>query len=232
MRIIKCITFDLDDTLWACHPVIHRAEQESYQWIKTHYPKISNYYSEAQFGESRLNYHQAHPEDQFDFTKTRQDWLAQLAKTFGYSPKMAQDAFHVFWLARNQVTLFNGVTALLERLSKRFVMGTISNGNADIDKIGIGQYFNFSVQVREVGVAKPAPEMFQRALMLAQCQPHEMIHIGDHSLCDIFGALNAGLHAIWLNPQQRAWTETHQPSAIIQDLDEIETHIERIIAEL
>ena len=31
---IRCIAFDLDDTLWACKPVIEHAEQRFYAWLQ------------------------------------------------------------------------------------------------------------------------------------------------------------------------------------------------------
>ncbi len=41
MNDIRTITLDLDDTLWAIHPVIKRAEEQLYAWIAEHYPRIT-----------------------------------------------------------------------------------------------------------------------------------------------------------------------------------------------
>lgn len=172
---------------------------------------------------------QSHPDDVYDLTKIRQDWLSQLANTFSYDQKMVEDAFHIFWLARNQVTLFDGARDVLEQLSKQYSLGVLSNGNADVDHIGIGQYFDFSVNVADVGVAKPDAKIFHHALKLANSTASETIHIGDHSLYDVTGALNAGLHAIWYNPEKVQWTEEKSPTATISHLNEIEAQIERIM---
>ncbi len=223
--MIKCITFDLDDTLWACEPVLKMAEKKCYAWFKRYYPKITKNYSEQQLFESRQQYMHTHPEQVFNLTQIRLDWLAQIADEFSYPSQMVQDAFHIFWLARNQVTLFEGVLESLEQLSANFSLGVISNGNADVDQIGIGKYFDFSVNVIDAGFAKPAPEIFHHALKLANCAAEETIHIGDNPKCDVLGALNAGLYAIWYNPEQNAWLEDKKPSAIIQKLNEIETKI-------
>ena len=40
MLNIEAITMDLDDTLWDCHPVINKAEERLWNWLKTNYPKI------------------------------------------------------------------------------------------------------------------------------------------------------------------------------------------------
>ena len=219
---IKCITFDLDDTLWACTPVLRRAEQICYRWLAQYYPKITAYYNEKQLFENRLQYMHTHPEQAFNLTQIRLDWLAQLADEFSYPIQMADDAFQVFWLARNEVTLFAGVLESLEQLATNFSLGTISNGNADVNHIGLGKYFDFSVNVSNAGVAKPEPEIFHHAMRLADCKTNEILHIGDHPQQDVLGALNAGLFAIWYNPIKSVWLEDKKPTAIIQSLDEIE----------
>ena len=225
---IKCITFDLDDTLWACSPVLSKAEKACYDWFAQYYPKITLKYNEAQLFETRQQYMQTHPEQAFNFTAVRLNWLAQLADEFCYPPHMVEDAFQVFWLARNQVTLFEDVLESLDQLSANFSLGTISNGNADVDHIGIGNYFDFNVNVMNAGVVKPEPEIFQYAIQLAGCDAKEILHIGDHPQCDVLGALNAGLQAIWYNPTQHEWLENKQPTAIIQQLREIEAQIQLI----
>lgn len=225
---IKCITFDLDDTLWACSPVLQRAEQKCYQWFKQYYPKITTNYSEQQLFESRQQYMHNHPEQVFNLTQIRLDWLAQIADEFSYSSQMVDDGFQIFWLARNDVILFEGVLESLEQLSANFSLGVISNGNADVNHIGIGEYFDFSVNVVDAGFAKPDREIFKHALTLADCNADEVLHIGDDPYCDVLGALNAGFHAIWYNPEKKAWLADKKPSAMIQTLDEIEAQVYRI----
>ena len=39
--MIKCITFDLDDTLWKIEPVIIEAEINFNNWLKQNYPIIA-----------------------------------------------------------------------------------------------------------------------------------------------------------------------------------------------
>ena len=38
---IRLISLDLDDTLWACPPVIRRAEQRVFDWLRRNYPLIT-----------------------------------------------------------------------------------------------------------------------------------------------------------------------------------------------
>ena len=43
--MIKCITFDLDDTLWEIEPVILKAEKMFYKWLEKKYPIIVEHHS-------------------------------------------------------------------------------------------------------------------------------------------------------------------------------------------
>jgi putative hydrolase of the HAD superfamily len=226
--MIKCITFDLDDTLWECAPVLRRAEKICYHWLAHYYPKITARYNEKQLVGNRLQFMQSHPEQVFNLTKIRLDWLAQLADEFSYPPQMADDAFHIFWLARNEVTLLKDVLESLEQLATHFSLGTISNGNADVNHIGLGKYFDFSVNASTAGVAKPEPEIFHDAMQQAGCDANEILHIGDHPHQDVLGALNAGLFAIWYNPSKGVWLEDEKPTAIIQCLGEIKGQVRLI----
>ncbi|HKV00287.1 MAG TPA: FAD-dependent oxidoreductase, partial [Vineibacter sp.] len=46
------------------------------------------------------------------------------------------------------------------RLAARFPLVSLSNGNADLTKIGLDRFFRFSITSREFGKAKPAAEIF------------------------------------------------------------------------
>ena len=53
MNGIRTITLDLDDTLWAIHPVIRRAETRLYQWLGENYPRITQMFEPADIWEVR-----------------------------------------------------------------------------------------------------------------------------------------------------------------------------------
>lgn len=198
---IHCIAFDLDDTLWACKPVIHAAEKALYTYLEHSYPKITHCYSFKQLIQKSKHFMIQHPELVYDLSLLRQRWLSNLASEFNYELEMVDTAFRVFWLARNKVQFYTGVLDILAHLSQQFRLGVISNGNADVNHIGIGALFDFTVSAREAGVAKPHPDIFNLALEKAQCQANEMIYVGDDLQRDIYGANQAGLTAIWYRPQ-------------------------------
>jgi 2-haloalkanoic acid dehalogenase type II len=53
---------------------------------------------------------------------------------------------------------------------------------------------------------KPHPVIFQAALDLLGCSPHEVLHVGDSLSSDILGAQGAGMDVAWVNPAGSAST--------------------------
>src|SRR5688500_15312617 len=79
---------------------------------------------------------------------------------------------------------------------------TIASGPAQRDKLaclGLTRFFDAVVIAGELGVAKPAPGIFHAACQQLQVSPEHAVHIGDRLDLDAVGALDAGLHAVWLN---------------------------------
>jgi len=222
---IKCIAFDLDDTLWECHPVILRAEQKFYQWLQSYYPKISQKYSKSELIEHRIAFMKAQDDKLHDLTYLRKHWMRKLADEVGYDYRYVDSGFEVFWLARNEVTFFEGTLDILQTLSDTYSLGVISNGNADVNHIGVGHLFDFTLSSEMAGVSKPHQDIFDQALKLASTQSHETVYVGDDPKRDILGAHNAGLHAIWFNPSLKAWPGGKNPSAVIQHLKQLQDKI-------
>lgn len=79
--------------------------------------------------------------------------------------------------------------------------GLVTNGPRlvqweKIEKFGLSEYFDVIVVSGEVGVAKPNPQIFHRALSSIGSGPAESFYVGDVEKLDIIGAKNAGLTSI------------------------------------
>jgi putative hydrolase of the HAD superfamily len=74
----------------------------------------------------------------------------------------------------------------------------ISNGNADLARVGLSPYFLAAVSAHEMGFAKPDPRMFHEACRLADVAPNEVLHLGDDPHLDVIAARKAGLQAAWI----------------------------------
>lgn len=54
---------------------------------------------------------------------------------------------------------------------------------------------------------KPDKGHFQKALDLSGCDANEVLHIGDHQINDVVGALDSGMKAIWFNKDKVDWEQ-------------------------
>lgn len=202
MKHLSALTFDLDDTLWDNRPVLMAAEQTVYDWLCLHYPRIKLRYSLEDMWSLRQSLLQQNPELRHDVTALRKNSLGIVAQTTGYDDSLVEPAFAVFLDARHRVTLYSDVEPALRRLrSAGYCLGTLTNGNADVGRLGLGQLFDFSLSAASTGKAKPHPRMFEEACRRAHVGAAELAHIGDEPGTDLAGAQNAGVTVIWMNRQ-------------------------------
>ena len=212
---IAAISLDLDNTLWDIEPVITRANEKLHRFLQERCPgapALDTYESWRPRIEAVVaaNIHMRH-----DFTFIRKEALRQFMRETEHPLTLADDAFEVFFRARNEVELYEDVIPALERLSRRYRLFTVSNGNADLQAIGIASFFEFAVAARDVGALKPEPEVFNAALARAELDASQVLHVGDDPSADVEGARRAGLHAIWLNRHNMLWPEDLKPPQII-----------------
>jgi putative hydrolase of the HAD superfamily len=202
---IQAITFDLDDTLWDTWPVIERAEARLHDWLKRRYPRIPEQFTCLDLRHLAGAVAEARPHMAHDRTALRKEALMLAATQAGYARFPVDAAFEVFFAARNQVVFFAEVLPVLERLTQRYVLGALSNGNADIRRVGLAHVFDFAFNAIDVGVAKPAPALFQAACRHLDLAPRQIVHVGDDPENDVRGAAWAGLHTVWINHTGREW---------------------------
>ena len=218
---ISCITFDLDDTLWESGSVLANAEAKLYDWLVRTCPEIANAHSHDALVAHRRAHYASIPEIRHDLTRARLLWLESLLREWGYAAELAQVGFRVFREHRNAVTLFDGVTHVLGKLGERYAIGAITNGNADVHRIGIGHHFDFVVTPAEAGAAKPDSTIFEFALSAAGAPPADMVHVGDDPVRDVAGAAAIGLRTVWMNPAGSPWLGEGRPDAEIRRLDSL-----------
>lgn len=221
---IQVITFDLDDTLWPIQPVIRRAEGIFFAWLQENMPAITYRYTQESLLESRMRFMRAAPtNERHNLSLLRKKWLREIAwETGADSEKLETEGFRVFWQARNEVNPFPGTEEMLMRLASRFILGAVSNGNADIFRTPLGRYFAFSMPAAEAGAAKPEREIFDQAVRRAGVDHAAVLHIGDDPVCDVAGARAAGLQAAWFNPSGQRWDDSEStPDWIFSSVEEI-----------
>ena len=222
MQGIRTITLDLDDTLWAIAPVIMRAEQALYAWLQEHYPRIAAMYSRDELLRMRAEIVDEYPDKSHDFTFMRRTVFARIGEAAGYGTSYVDDAMELFHALRNDVELFPEVRPALEELGKHYCVIAVTNGNANLERIGIGDLFHGTVSAATAGAAKPARQIFETAVAAGGADAHETLHVGDHPEADVVGASAAGLKSVWVNRDGADWPDHLQrPDAIVRDIGEL-----------
>ena len=221
---IRTITLDLDDTLWAIHPVIKRAEQRLYEWLGENYPGITEMYDRSAMRELRAQVVLEFSEYAHDLTFLRRTVLARMGIAAGYNTDFIDEAFSVFDQVRNDVDIFPEVIPTLEALNKHFVVIAVTNGNANLRSIGIDHLFSEVVTAAMAGAAKPARQVFDMAVQVGGASAAETLHVGDHPHYDIDGARNAGLRTAWVNRTDGSWPdEFEKPELEVLHVGELPT---------
>lgn len=222
---IRCITFDLDNTLWDCDSVIARAERKLFEWLQAQLPRITEVHDEGSLVAHRRDFAQGNADIAFDLTLLRRRWLGAIAEEFGYSGESTEAGFQLFWERRNAVRIYAGVPDLLKRLGERYTIGAITNGNADVHYIGIGHLFDFVLSSADAGAAKPAAQIFHAARDLSGHSHEEILHVGDDPMRDVLGAGAVGMRTVWINPLSTPWPGGQVPDLVIKDVLALETRL-------
>lgn len=223
---IQLVTFDLDDTFWHAAPAIDRAENQLRAWLSQNAPQVGLFTLER-LASVRQQVLAGDPELRHRVSTLRRQVLLLTLEEAGYprpeALELAEQGFQVFLEARHSVEIFPEVRPLLEQLQGHFVLGVLTNGNADIHRLGLGSYFQFALSAEALGVGKPDPLPFSQALAQAGVTPEQAVHIGDHPVDDIGGAHQSGIRPIWFNPQGKTWQAEHgqAPETEVRTLAEI-----------
>jgi FMN hydrolase / 5-amino-6-(5-phospho-D-ribitylamino)uracil phosphatase len=219
---LRAVCFDLDNTFWDVEPVIARAEAELHAWLGEHYPEIPRRFSIEAMRAHRAEMMRERPEIAHDLTYVRTESLARQAEAAGYSRDLAPRGFEVFYRARHRVELFADVAPSIAALRAKFVLATLSNGNADLARVGIRDWFAVSLSAGEIGVAKPHAAAFQKVCEALQVTPDEVLYVGDDPHFDVAGARGSGMRTAWVNRRAHIWPEHVAPAdCVVRDLVEL-----------
>ncbi|HEX7642336.1 MAG TPA: HAD family hydrolase [Burkholderiaceae bacterium] len=209
---VKAVLFDLDDTLWPIAPTIIRAEALQYEWLSANAPATVARHSRESMRARRMELAQTDLRYRFDLWSLRHAALVEALKSAGEDPELAVAAMEIFSRERNVVCVYEDVEPGLALLGKRFALGTVSNGFADLHAIGLAGHFRVSIAAHRLGFAKPDARIFHQACEALQVLPQEAVYVGDDPLLDVEGAQKAGLRAVWMNRFERVL-----PGAIMPD---------------
>ena len=102
---------------------------------------------------------------------------------------------------------FPSIKELLIDLRSHFTLVVITNGPEfsqvlKVETVQLDQYVDHIIIGGQEKEEKPAVSIFHKALKLAQCEAHEVMHIGDSLKADIAGANASNICSVWISHSQ------------------------------
>jgi 2-haloalkanoic acid dehalogenase type II len=209
---ILALTLDLDDTLWPVLPALERADQAVDAWLRRHHPDVARAWPIAAMRALRMQVATERLDLAHDFTSQRQLTLRQAFAACGVDDAPIETLWEIYFAARNSVELYPDSLPALQRITARWPLASLTNGNADLQRIGIHAHFVHHICARDSGVAKPDPRIFLAAAERLGVAPEQILHVGDDPAMDMAGARDAGLRTAWINREGLPWpVELGQP---------------------
>lgn len=217
---ILAVTIDLDDTLWPVMPALERADRELDNYLRQHYPLVAQRWPIPALRQLRASVAAERTDLAHDFTAQRYITMQRAFDACGINEAPLDTLWEIFATARNNVELYPDALPALERLRDALPVASLTNGNADLQRIGLHLHFAHRISAREMGVAKPDARIFLAAAELLGIAPENILHVGDDPELDVVGAREAGLRTAWINRAGHPWPATlgSAPDLDLRDL--------------
>lgn len=210
--VVQAMTFDLDDTLYDNRPVILRVERLAAEWLFTQHP-VSQQWTKQQWQACKQRVLQQNLTLKHDVTRWRFEQIKQGLQQLGYDDlkahSVASELIDKVLTWRSEFDVPCETHEVLTKLSDAMPLVAITNGNVDVEKIGLSQYFSLILKAGPDGRAKPAADMFETAVNFLSVPKQKILHVGDHCVTDVGGAKQHGLMACWFN--DRGMTPRNSP---------------------
>lgn len=203
------IFFDLDRTLWhfdensknVLNEIFTKFELVRYinnvdEFIKSY--EIINHNLWRQYSKSRI-----------DKEKLRSERFYQTLLQYGADDNDLAIQIGDYYInySPQQTVLLPHTMDTLDYLKNKYSLHIITNGFEEVQLIkltnsGIMDYFNQLIFSEKVGVKKPHPLIFKKAIKNANAQFSNSIMIGDDFYADIYGSQKVGMDSVYFNFNQ------------------------------
>lgn len=118
---------------------------------------------------------------------------------------------------------------VLRRLAQTHRLGVVSNlwcksalMSVEFKRAGVADLFGAAVFSSDLGVNKPSPLLYKKALDELGVDAGRAVFVGDSLRCDVAGAKGVGLAAVWVNDGKGAIeADGVQPDRIVGHLREL-----------
>lgn len=215
------IFFDLDDTLVPSKEFYDKAmihigidpQDPTYLQARSEVKKNApSGYPGSRF---RRNYFKRYLEIQGRYSARK-----HLALSEKYESSVVEQA-GFYWKELKRAQLFQ------ELKSKGIRCAIVSNESAHLQAMKLNQFdpdgnlFEFMITSEEMGVEKPDPRIFSRALEMAQLKAEQCLFVGDSLEMDVVGAKQMGMNALRTIEFSRSSVKAQNACPDISDLNQV-----------
>lgn len=206
---VKVIYFDLDDTLCAYWDAAKKGLRLAFEDHPEHGKTTDEMI--AQWGEAFREFSPTikdthwYPKYLESGETTRVELMRRVLERVGvYDEDLAEQLSHTYYVERHAaLELFPEVPEVLAALHKKFKLGLITNGPADIQRqeietLHLREYLDYVLIEGEMGIGKPAPAVMERAETLSGFKGGEILFVGNSYKHDVVPALEFGWRNAWI----------------------------------
>jgi putative hydrolase of the HAD superfamily len=206
---INAVVFDLDDTLctywdaakaglratFKLHPILDKTPEEMLLIWGSAYREFGPTIKTTEWYNEYL--HSGEPTRIEQMRRTlaevgvvNEGLAKQLSDTYAFERKAA-------------LKLFPESLSVLHLIRARYPLGLLTNGPADIQReeiarLGIESFFDGIFIEGEMEEGKPESSVFYRVALHFECQPSELLMVGNSYYHDIMPAVELGWHTAWI----------------------------------
>ena len=199
---ISALTFDLDDTLYDNRQVILRTEKESLSFVQNYHPSLKALQNKD-FQRLRQALRETEPEIYHDVTEWRRRAVEQAMRNAGLSAqdaaRGAEASMANFAKWRSRIDVPQETHDTLAKLAEKWPLVAITNGNAQPELFGLGDYFQFVLRAGPHGRSKPFNDMYYLAAEKLDLPLGHILHVGDDLTTDVAGSVACGMQSCWIN---------------------------------
>ncbi len=223
LKPIEAISFDLDDTLYDNRPVIIEALKAVERFLQGRFGIVSPARAYVPIRREVLTTFDTKGDTNFIRHQSVKTLLLEHGLPLAQAITGADEAMAVFLSARNWVIPPLATHQTLALLSKQYPLVAITNGNVNLQAIGLASYFDAVYAPGLLGDAKPAGDLFKVAMReLKLSDPSGLLHVGDHLVTDILGAVRCGAQSAWLPQGDDALSGPVVPNIQLKTLQDLE----------
>ena len=216
MKNIKAIIFDAYGTLFD----VNSAAESCKNRIGDKWEAFANYWRMTQLEYTWLR---SLMKKHKNFWEITEDSLDKSMNVFNIDNSMRKELLNLYKI----LSPFEEVPSTLKQLKeKKYKLSILSNGTPELIKglvksNNLGEYFEDTFSVEEVGIYKPDSRVYEIPIKKYSLKKKEMIFLSSNTW-DVSGAGNFGYNTVWVNRNQNIFDKLdYKPNREINNLSEL-----------